>query len=179
VLWAKADDGPQNVALSHATALAVYGISDANPAFIHITIPRNARLRRARPKWVEIHHADLQTGDVMVQEGLPITTVGRTVQDMLSSTGQVGWYAKRYLTLGGEGYIDSAEAQRLKRRINSYVHTRRGGDASVVASNADLLWVVRACPEASLASSGVLARLGLFLRSRRPVVRIPLGAPPR
>jgi hypothetical protein len=31
VLWAKADDGPQNIALSHATALAVYGISDANP----------------------------------------------------------------------------------------------------------------------------------------------------
>jgi predicted transcriptional regulator of viral defense system len=60
VLWAKADDGPQNIALSHATALAVYGVSDANPAFVHITIPRNARLRRVRPKWVEIHHADLQ-----------------------------------------------------------------------------------------------------------------------
>ena len=61
VLWAKADDGPKNVALSHATALAVYGISDANPALVHITIPRNARLRRVRPKWVEIHHADLRS----------------------------------------------------------------------------------------------------------------------
>jgi predicted transcriptional regulator of viral defense system len=75
VLWAKADDGPQNIALSHATALAVYGISDANPAFVHITIPRNARLRRARPKWEEIHHADLRAGDVTVQEGLPITKI--------------------------------------------------------------------------------------------------------
>ena len=118
-----ADDGPQNVALSHATALAVYGISDANPAFIHITIPRNARLRRARPKWVEIHHADLQTGDVTVQEGLPITTVGRTVQDMLSSTGQVGMVRQAVSDARREGYIGSAEAQRLKRRIDSYVHT--------------------------------------------------------
>ncbi len=123
VLWAKADDGPQNVALSHATALAVYGISDANPAFVHITIPRNARLRRAHPKWVEIHHADLQTGDVTVQEGLPITTVGRTVQDMLSSTGQVGMVRQAVSDARREGYIASAEAQRLKRRINSYVHT--------------------------------------------------------
>jgi len=31
ILWAGASQGPENVALSHETALAVYGISDANP----------------------------------------------------------------------------------------------------------------------------------------------------
>jgi predicted transcriptional regulator of viral defense system len=123
VLWAKADDGPQNIALSHATALAVFGISDANPGLVHITVPRNARLRRVRPKWVEIHHADLQPGDVTVQEGLPITTVGRTVDDILASTGQVGIVRQAVLDARREGYIDSAEAQRLKRRINKYVHS--------------------------------------------------------
>ena len=123
VLWAKADDGPQNIALSHATALAVYGISEANPAFVHITIPRNARLRRVRPKWVEIHHADLRSADVTVQEGLPLTTVGRTVDDILGSTGQVGIVRQAISDARREGYIDSAEAQRLKRRINSYVHS--------------------------------------------------------
>src|ERR1700722_5777418 len=40
VLWAKADDGPQNVSLSHGTALVIYGISDASPASVHITVPR-------------------------------------------------------------------------------------------------------------------------------------------
>jgi predicted transcriptional regulator of viral defense system len=127
VLWAKADDGPENVALSHATAFAVYGISDANPASVHITIPRNARLRRVRPKWVEIHHAELTDDDLTVQEGLPITTVGRTVQDMLASTGQVGMVRQAVSDARREGYIDSAEAQRLKRRVNSYV---RGLEAS-------------------------------------------------
>jgi len=123
VLWVKADDGPQNIALSHATALTLYGVSDANPALVHITIPRNARLRRVRPKWVEIHHADLQSDDVTVQEGLPITTVSRTVQDMLASTGQVGLVRQAISDARREGYIDSAEAQRLNRRTNSYVHS--------------------------------------------------------
>lgn len=127
VLWAKADDGPQNVALSHASALAVYGISDANPAFVHITIPRNARLRRVRPKWVEIHHGELQADDVTIQEGLPVTTVGRTVQDMLASTGQVGIVRQAIAEARREGYIDNAEAQRLKRHTNSYVHSVEAG----------------------------------------------------
>lgn len=135
VLWAKADDGPKNVALSHATALAVYGISDANPALVHITIPRNARLRRVRPKWVEIHHADLQVGDVTVEEGLPITTVGRTVQDVLSSTGQVGTVRQAVSDARREGYIDSAEAQRLKRRINNYVHSVEEGTQPLEGRN--------------------------------------------
>src|SRR5271166_5610163 len=126
VLWAKAD-GPQNIALSHATALAVYGISDANPASVHITIPRNARLRRVRPKWVEIHHSDLRSADVTVQEGLPLTTVGRTVDDILASTGQVGIVRQAISDARREGFIDSAEAQRLKRRINRYVHTAGAG----------------------------------------------------
>jgi hypothetical protein len=46
VLWAQAHRGPQMVELSHETALAVYGISNANPAAIHLTLPKSARLRR-------------------------------------------------------------------------------------------------------------------------------------
>ncbi len=135
MLWARADDGPQNIALSHATALAVYGISDVNPALVHITIPRNARLRRVRPKWVEIHHADLGGADVTVQEGLPLTTVGRTVDDILASTGQVGIVRQAIADARREGYIDSGEAQRLKRRINNYVHTAEAGAHSIESGN--------------------------------------------
>jgi len=50
VLWARASHGPQRVALSHETALGVYGISDVNPSRVHITVPREARLRRQKPK---------------------------------------------------------------------------------------------------------------------------------
>ncbi len=46
ILWARADSGPEKIALSHETALAVYGISDANPPRVQITVPKSARLRR-------------------------------------------------------------------------------------------------------------------------------------
>ena len=41
--------GPDEVAISHLTALSAYGISDANPDRIHITVPKSTRLRRQQP----------------------------------------------------------------------------------------------------------------------------------
>src|SRR5258708_36855288 len=40
VLWARASNGPEHVALSHQTALAVNGISAVNPARLHPTVPK-------------------------------------------------------------------------------------------------------------------------------------------
>ena len=90
VLWARANRGPDPVALSHATALAVYGISDASPASIHLTVPRDARLRRRTPKGVVVHHCNLSTADIAIQEGLPVTTIDRTIADLLQSGGRIG-----------------------------------------------------------------------------------------
>jgi hypothetical protein len=88
VLWAKATRGPDPVALSHETALAVYGISDANPASIHLTVPSTARLRRKIPKGIIVHHGDLSANDIAVQEGIPVTTIERTLADLLHSGGR-------------------------------------------------------------------------------------------
>jgi predicted transcriptional regulator of viral defense system len=130
VLWAKASGGPRDVALSHATALVVYGISDASPHVIHLTVPRTARLRRVRPKWVRVHRADLPSGEVTVHEGLPITTVARTVEDMLASSGQVSLVKQAISDARREGYINRAEAQRLRRCDARYVRTIEAGKAA-------------------------------------------------
>jgi hypothetical protein len=79
VLWATANRGPKTVAISHDTALAVYGISDANPHQTHIAVPKSSRLRRSRPKGVVIHHEDITPRDITVHEGIPLTTISRTV----------------------------------------------------------------------------------------------------
>jgi predicted transcriptional regulator of viral defense system len=118
VLWAKADDGPQEVALSHSTALVIYGISDANPTAVHITVPKRARLRRERPKWIAIHREDLRPGEVALHEGLPITTVERTVCDVLATTGQIRLVRQAISDARREGYVSGADAQRLNRRVN-------------------------------------------------------------
>src|SRR5882724_10206078 len=84
VLWARASQGPEQVALSHETALGVYGISDVNPSRVHLTVPKDARLRRRKPKWIVIHRGNLPLRDLTTHEGLPVTSVAKTVLDVMN-----------------------------------------------------------------------------------------------
>jgi predicted transcriptional regulator of viral defense system len=72
-LWA----GPEAVA-SHETALAIYGLGDAMPASIHITVPHRLRKKRAG---VIVHVAPCATADVETRDGVPITSAVRTIRD--------------------------------------------------------------------------------------------------
>ncbi len=76
VLWV--GDG---AAASHDTALAIYGLADAMPPVIHITVPR--RFRGSRPG-VLTHRAPLPAGDITVRDGIPVTTPLRTILDVIS-----------------------------------------------------------------------------------------------
>jgi len=77
-LWA----GPDSAA-SHETALAVHGISDAMPASIHVTVPR---LFRGRQSGVIVHRALLPAADREVRDGVPVTTISRTLADVATSS---------------------------------------------------------------------------------------------
>lgn len=67
--------------LSHETALELHGLSDVDPAKIHITIPREHRTRRAVPPQYVVHHADLDAGEITSHEGVPIVTASRAIRD--------------------------------------------------------------------------------------------------
>ncbi len=121
VLWAMANRGPDKVAVSHSTALAVYEISDANPHMIHLTVPRAARLRRQKPKGVIVHREDLAPGDIVVHEGIPLTTIGKTVTDLLNSGSRIDLVRQAISAARREGFIQDAEARQLRRRVESYV----------------------------------------------------------
>ena len=86
VLWAQSSHGPERAALSHETALLVFGLSDVNPAKVHLTVPNRARLRREKPSWIVIHRADLPPDDLTEHEGIPVTSVERTITDILATT---------------------------------------------------------------------------------------------
>lgn len=75
VAWLKC--GP-NSAISHDSALALYDLSDMLPGRVHITVPRTASRRRTG---IRMHTNRLRPGDVVKREGLPITTVPRTIAD--------------------------------------------------------------------------------------------------
>jgi predicted transcriptional regulator of viral defense system len=67
--------------LSHESALRLWELSDASPARVHITVPRGYRVRRAVPRHLVIHYADLTRGDVTRYESVPVTTPRRTILD--------------------------------------------------------------------------------------------------
>ncbi|MPZ88850.1 MAG: hypothetical protein GEU81_12400 [Nitriliruptorales bacterium] len=70
--------GP-DAAASHGTALAVHGLGDAMPAVLHVTVPRAFRGQRSG---VLVHHAPLPDDDVTSRDGVPVTTVWRTLVDV-------------------------------------------------------------------------------------------------
>jgi predicted transcriptional regulator of viral defense system len=68
--------------ISHETALALHGLSDALPAKVHLTLPQAWQRRRLRvPAGVVIHHADVAPGDRTWIGAAPTTKPGRTLND--------------------------------------------------------------------------------------------------
>lgn len=90
--------GPDTVA-SHRDAAALYGIRRNGRDRIEVTVPRKVRSRRG----IEVHHAALPSDEVTVTDGIPVTTVPRTLLDL------AGVIDRRQL----ERAIHEAEVRRL------------------------------------------------------------------
>lgn len=126
ILWARASEGPEQVALSHETALLVYGISDANPSRVHLTVPMSARLRRERPGWITVHRAILSPVDIQIFEGMPVTTVERSILDTLAADQRTEMARQAITHALREGLLTAPQASKLRKRVNGTVlaHSR-------------------------------------------------------
>lgn len=76
VAWLRA--GPRS-AISHTSALAMYGLSDIVPGEVHVTIARTGSRRRPG---LRLHTATLPDSAVTWREGVRVTTVARTIADL-------------------------------------------------------------------------------------------------
>ncbi len=76
VAWLRC--GPRAV-VSHESALAVYDLSDNMPGETHVTVPRTSSRRRAG---IRQHTAGLLPSESVRREGLPVTSVPRTLADV-------------------------------------------------------------------------------------------------
>jgi predicted transcriptional regulator of viral defense system len=103
-LWA----GPDAVA-SHETALAVYGLGDAMPASIHITVPQ--RLRKQRTGLI-VHVAPSTAADVETRDGVPITSAVRTIRDVAADA-TIAEVASIVREAEERGLLGRREAQEL------------------------------------------------------------------
>jgi predicted transcriptional regulator of viral defense system len=124
ILWARASQGPAQVALSHETALLVYGIADENPSRVHLTVPLSARLRRERPRWIAIHRANLSQEEIHIHEGIPVTTVERSILDTLAANQRTEMARQAIADALREGLLNAAQASKLRKRVNVLAHPR-------------------------------------------------------
>lgn len=67
--------------ISHDTALDLWDLCNVNPAKIHVTVPKGARIRRAAPTLYEIHARELPKADITRHEGIPVVTPLRAILD--------------------------------------------------------------------------------------------------
>lgn len=122
ILWVQASNGPECIALSHETALLLYGISDVNPSRVNLTVPVSARLRRVHPKWIAIHRADLAPEYIQQYEGMPVTTVKRSILDVLTATRRTDVARQAITDALRKGLLDQAQASSLRKQINRASH---------------------------------------------------------
>jgi predicted transcriptional regulator of viral defense system len=118
ILWITGNRGPKLAAISHQSALALYGISDANPDRIHVSVPGSTRLRRAKPEWIVIHQTELSRSDLNVHEGLPVTSVARTIEDLVGAHTRNDLLRQAVGEARREGFISQQEARRLGRILS-------------------------------------------------------------
>jgi len=68
--------------VSHQTARDVRERPGAKHATIHVTVPKSFRTKRRVPKHLVLHRAAVPKKDVVVFEGVRVTTGARTARDL-------------------------------------------------------------------------------------------------
>jgi predicted transcriptional regulator of viral defense system len=71
--------------ISHESALTLHDLADVNPPRIHVTVPRNNHPRAAGGELYRIHRRELAGADITYTDGIPVTTVARTIRDCLAA----------------------------------------------------------------------------------------------
>jgi len=113
VAWLQA--GPDAV-LSHDSALALYELSDALPARVHVTVPRGASRRRPG---LALHTNRLDASDATTVVGLPVTTVSRTIADVARSGMAAELVVQAVRQAVGRGMVSA-------RELEAYAEARGG-----------------------------------------------------
>uniref|UniRef100_E6PF39 Uncharacterized protein n=1 Tax=mine drainage metagenome TaxID=410659 RepID=E6PF39_9ZZZZ len=116
VLWAQVGDAETQPVISHRSALALHGASLDNPVKIDLTLPPEKRriTRRQPPPAVRLHFRSLRDDEKTTVDGLPVTTMFRTIVDLLID--REAKDAVSYVMAHGvqDGKLPEAEYRRLR-----------------------------------------------------------------
>lgn len=154
--------------VSHSTAAHLHGLGELTTDVAEFTLPTRRRTRREN---VRLHHASLSPDEITVALGLPVTTVERTIADLLND-GQAD--VQHIADIAGQALFDGKLSfDRLALQLGPYTHTwdqRDGHDAAawlldLAGYNAT---ATAAALEASPAGQQVIQRAVEVFLSRLP-----------
>ncbi|MEV6013757.1 type IV toxin-antitoxin system AbiEi family antitoxin domain-containing protein [Streptomyces sp. NPDC051976] len=80
--WARERGGPDSGVISHASACQVHGLGDVPAPTVEISVPRR---RTTTDRFVHLRIAPLDPSDIVIIDGLPVTSVTRTIVDLLQA----------------------------------------------------------------------------------------------
>jgi hypothetical protein len=91
---------------SHQSAAWIWGLLRSRPGTVHITSPNT---RRARRSFV-VHVADLSAADRTIRDGIPVTSVARTILD--TAVGRPERDVRRLIRRADDGKVFDLRAMR-------------------------------------------------------------------
>lgn len=111
----------EKAVISHESALLLYGLTDLLPAEIHLTVPRTASRRQPG---VRFHTARLSPDEVIRRQGLPVTTLPRTLSDLIRSGVADEWIEQAVQQALARGLVTPAMLEEEARRRSRSVARR-------------------------------------------------------
>ena len=100
--------------VSYDSALVVHELCDINPTMVHLTIPVSYRISRAGGARYVLHRAGLSSDEITRLDGVTVTTVRRTLRDVLHSV-PAYLVQQAVATAQARGAISEGEARAPRR----------------------------------------------------------------
>jgi predicted transcriptional regulator of viral defense system len=113
VLWPSVQRVETPAVLSDGTALSLYEVSTINPNAIDITVPRSLRMRRDAPPGVRVRRRNYESTDLTTVSGLPVTTLYRTLIDLIVDGGGLQFVDEALKDARTEALLTSKELRNL------------------------------------------------------------------
>ena len=127
--WERAPLDEDGGVISHRSAARVHELGDLLSEQVEITVPQR---RTTRDPHVKLRRGTLRPEDVTTVDGLPVTTIERTIDDLLSDHADGGHVGEALAQAVREDRVDlDALVLRIARHSTKYGFGRRDGHSLV------------------------------------------------
>lgn len=116
--WQRPIGDARSGVISHASACDLHELGDIPSDTVQISVPRR---RTTRDPGVVLHRQTISVDDITLVDGLPVTSVERTIEDLLRARADGGHVGRVVSDADQRGLIDiSTLASRVQRFVRSY-----------------------------------------------------------